>query len=113
MSKLTVLVAAMALANGANALAQTASSLEKELPQLVTDCNGAATSSKRRAMSACETLEKAGRLALVEPGAVTAYQRYQQERLQECERRRASPRGQSRGRSSCGPQGDDANGSER
>jgi len=103
MAKLTLLVAVMALANGANALAQSATSSETELPQLVTECNGAASSSKPRAMRACETLEKQSRLSLVEPAAVTAYRRYQQERLEACQRRLASPRGSSRGQSNCQP----------
>jgi hypothetical protein len=105
MSKLTLLVAAMTLVNAASTLAQSAAgaSSETELPKVVADCNSAANSSKPRAMRACETLEKEGRLSLVEPAAVTAYRRYQQERLAACQRRQASPRGQSRGPSSCGP----------
>ena len=117
MSKLTLLVTAMTLANGASTLAQSATSLEAELPQLVAACNGAANSSKGtaaasfrrkvaptgRAMRACETLEKEGRLTLVEPAAVTAFQRHQGERLAACQRRQASPRGQSRAQSSCAP----------
>ncbi len=102
MSKLTVLVAATTLALGANALAQSSAPSAGELPQLVAACNGAASSDKPRVMRACETLDKNGRLSLVEPTAVTAYQRYQQERLAACERRQASPRGQSRGAPDCG-----------
>jgi Ni/Co efflux regulator RcnB len=105
MSKLTLVVAAMALAHCANTLAQSATSSETRLRQLVADCNGAANSSKRRAISACETLDKEGRLSLAEPAAVTAYQRYQEDRLPACQRRQASPRGQSRGPSNCGPSG--------
>ncbi len=101
MSKLTLLLAAMALAIGANALAQADASSESELSRLVAECNDAAHSSKSRVMRACETLEKEGRLSLVEPTAVTAYRRYQEERLQACQRREASPRGQSRGQSEC------------
>jgi hypothetical protein len=101
MSKLTVLVA-IPLALSAHALAQSADSSIDDLPQVVIACNSAASSDKPRAMRACETLEKAGRLSLVEPAAVAAYQRYQQERLAACQRRQASPRGQSRGASECG-----------
>ena len=103
MPKLTLLLAAMALATCANTLAQSDASLETELPQLVAACNGAANSSKGRAMRACETLAKEGRLSLVAPAAVTAYQHYQEERLAACQRRQASPRGQSRAQSDCGP----------
>lgn len=103
MSKLTLLVATIALAYGSNALAQSTASSDTELPQLVSACNGAASSSKSRAMRACETLETEGRLSLVEPAAVTAYQRYREERLQACLRRQASPRGQSRAESNCEP----------
>jgi hypothetical protein len=103
MSKLTLLVAMLTLANGANGLAQSAASSETELPQLVARCNGAANSSKPRAMRACETLEEEGRLSLVDQNAVMAYQRYKQKRLAACRRREASPRGQSRGPSNCDP----------
>ena len=102
MSKLEALVAAMTLAMGAHALAQSTASPVDDLPQLVAACNGAAGSDKPRVMRACETLEKNGRLSLVESAAVTAYQRYQQERLAACQRRQASPRGQSRGAPDCG-----------
>ena len=104
MSKLTLLARCHGARElGANTLAQSAASSETEQQQLVADCNGAATSSKGRAMRACETLEKEGRLSLVEPAAVTAYQRYQEERLAACQRRQASPRGQSRAQSNCEP----------
>jgi beta-lactamase class A len=103
MSKLGSIVAVLAVATGAGALAQPSDPLATALPQLVADCNGAADSSKPRAMRACETLEKEGRLSLVEPAAATAYQRYRQGRLEACLRRQASPRGQSRGASSCEP----------
>ncbi len=102
MSKLPLFLFAIALTYCASTLAQSANSLEAELPTLIADCNGAAHSSKRRAIGACETLEKAGRLSLVEPAAVTAYRQYRQERLDACQRRQASPRGQSRGSSNCG-----------
>jgi hypothetical protein len=102
MSKLTVLVAAMPLALGANALAQSTALSSSESSELVATCNGAASSDKPRAMRTGETLEKAGRLSLVDAAAVTAYQRYQQERLAACLRRQASPRGQSRGATDCG-----------
>jgi len=101
MPKLTLLLAAMALAICANALAQADASSEAELSRLVAECNRAVDSSKSRVMRACETLEKEGRLPLVEPAAVTAYRRYQEERLEACLRREASPRGQSRGQSAC------------
>jgi hypothetical protein len=101
MSKLTLLVVGMALATCANTHAQSAASLETELQRLVGECNGAADSSKRKFMRACETLENEGRLSLVEPAAVTAYRRYQEERLQACLRRQASPRGPSRGQPDC------------
>lgn len=101
MSKLTVFVTAMALAHAATTLAQSPAALETQTPELIADCNGAANSSKRRVMRACETLDKEGRLSLVEPAAVTAYRRYQDERLQACQRRQASPRGQSRGETAC------------
>ena len=101
MSKLTLLLAATALATCASTLAQSPDSSESELPRLIADCNGAADSNKSRVMRACETLDKEGRLSLVEPAAVTAYRRYQEERLQACQRYRASPRGQSRGQAPC------------
>jgi hypothetical protein len=102
MSKLTSLVAAIVLANGAHTLAQSAAPSETELAKVVADCNGAANSGKARALRACETLDKQGRLSLAQPAAVTAYQRYQQERLAACRQRAATPRGQSRP-SNCGP----------
>ncbi len=101
MSKLTLFLAGMALAMCASTLAQSAASSETELAQLVAECNGAVKSSKSRVMRACEALEKEDRLSLVEPAAVTAYHQYQEERLQACQRRAVSPRGESRGQSAC------------
>ena len=101
MSKLTLLAASMALATCANTHAQSAASFETELQRLVVECNSAADSSKRKVMRACETLENEGRLSLVEPDAVTAYRRYQEERLQACLRRQAAPRGSARGQPDC------------
>jgi hypothetical protein len=97
MSKLTSIVVALALAHGTSALAQPSDAPAKDFPELVTACNGAAASTKPRAVRACETLEQEGRLSLVDPAAVTAYQRYRQERFEACQRRQASPRGASRG----------------
>jgi hypothetical protein len=104
MSKLRLLVVTIALAIGARTLAQTAAAAlsETELPKLVADCNSGAESGKPRAMRACETLEEADRLSLVEETALIAYQKYKEERLQTCLRRQASPRGQSRDLN-CGP----------
>jgi hypothetical protein len=102
MSKLEFLVALVSLVAGANGFGQSAATDEAKLPRLVADCNGAANSPKPRAMRACERLENAGRLSLVESAARTAYQRYRDERLEACQRRQASPRGQSRGESGCG-----------
>jgi hypothetical protein len=56
----------------------------------------------REPVQSHRTLAMEGRLSLVEPAAQTAYQRYQEEQLQECLRRQTSPRGSSRGQSSCG-----------
>jgi hypothetical protein len=96
-----LLAAAMALACHADAHAQ--STTEAEIAQLVADCNGIALSTKRRNIQACETLASQGRLSLIEPAAVSAYQQYKDERLEACLRREASPRGQSRGPSNCEP----------
>jgi hypothetical protein len=101
MSRITWLGAAMALACHAGAHAQSAS--EDETPQLVADCNGmAASAAKKKNARACEALASQGRLSLVEQAAVIAYWQYRDERRQECLRREASPRGQSRGQS-CEP----------
>lgn len=102
MSKLTLLAAAMALASVVPTHAQSAA--EKETAQLIADCNVIAdpSAAKKKNIRACEALAMEGRLSLVEPAAQTAYQRYQDEQLQACVRRQASPRGQSRGQSSCG-----------
>ena len=62
--KLTSFVAAIALGACANAFGQSAATSETELPRLVTACNGAADSTKRRAMRACDTLAKEGRVAV-------------------------------------------------
>lgn len=100
MARFTVLAAAMALACQAGANAQSTS--EAEVARLVEDCNGVAASAKRRNIEACEALESQGRLALIEPAAVIAYQQYKDQRREACLRREASPRGQSRGQS-CEP----------
>ena len=103
MSKLTLLGAAIALASVAQAHAQSAAD-ENEVAQLIADCNAMAdpTAAKRKNIRACETLAMEGRLSLIEPAAQAAYQRYQDDQLHACLRRQASPRGQSRGQSSCG-----------
>lgn len=101
MPTLKFCIAALLLAGSAVGFGQSAPPSEADLPLLVADCNAVASSTKARAVRACESLEKAGRLSLVEPGAVTAYQRYRQARLEACRRRQASPRGASRGPSDC------------
>jgi hypothetical protein len=103
MSKLTLLAAAMALAGFAQAHAQSAAE-DKGMAQSIADCNVIAdpSAAKRKNMRACETLAMEGRLSLVEPAAQAAYQQYREEQRQACLRRQASPRGQSRGQSSCG-----------
>ena len=105
MSKLTLLIAAIALAGHASTHAQRAESSQAEVERLVAACNGLAASSKpeRRSIRACETLAADGRLALVEPAAVTTYRHYLEQRRQACERRQVSPRAQSRGRQDCEP----------
>jgi hypothetical protein len=94
MSKLTLLAVAMALASFAEIHAPSAAA-ETELTQLIADCNVIADSraAKRRNIRACETLAMEGRLSLVEPAALTAYQQYQEQQLHACLRRQASPRG--------------------
>ena len=98
MARFTVLVATVALGASVQAGAQSAGS-DADLARLVTDCNVMASSPKpaRRSIRACETLATNGRLALVDRAAVIAYQRHREERRLACERRRASPRGASRG----------------
>ena len=105
MSKLTLLIAAIALVGHANTHAQRADSPQTDVERLVAACNGLADSSKpeRRSVRACETLAADGRLTLVEPAAVTTFRRYLEERRQACERRQVSPRAQSRGRQDCEP----------
>lgn len=102
MSKLTLLAAVIALASVAPTHAQSAAA-EKELAQLLADCNVIAdpSAAKRKNIRACETLAMEDRLSLVEPAAQTAYRQYQEEQRQACLRRQASPRGQARGQSSC------------
>jgi hypothetical protein len=97
MSKLSVLVATIALAGSVQARAQSPGS-EAGLAELVTACNVMASSPKpaRRSIRACETLAMNGQLALVDQAAVIAYQRYSEERRLACERRQASPRGAAR-----------------
>ena len=103
MSKLTLFAAAIALASVVQTHAQSAAA-DKEMAQLLADCNVIAdpSAAKRKNIRACEKLAMEDRLSLAEPAAQTAYQRYQDEQLQACLRREASPRGQSRGQSSCG-----------
>lgn len=98
MSKLTVLIATIALGGSLHARAQSSGS-DEDVARLVTDCNVMASSARpaRRSIRACETLATNGRLALVDPAAVVAYQRYSEERRLACERRQASPRGAARG----------------
>ncbi len=105
MSRLFCIVAALTLF--ADVQAQTAATEfrrpskqpEADAARSIADCNAVANSSiaKRRNFRACETLEKDGRLSLVDPAALTAFRRYQEERLRECRERQASPRGMSRG----------------
>ena len=101
MSKLA-LFAALALASVAQIRAQSCAT-ETEMAQLIADCNVIADprAAKRRNMRACQTLAMEGRLSLVEPAAQTAYQLYQEQQLQACLRRQASPRGSSRSCGSC------------
>jgi hypothetical protein len=101
MSKLTLLGAAIALAALAQAHAQSGA---QETAQLIADCNMIADqgAAKRKNIRACETAAMEARLSLIEPAARTAYQQYQEQQWQACLRRAASPRGRSRGQSSCG-----------
>ena len=103
MSKLTLFAAAVALASVVPTRAQSAAA-DTEMAQLLADCSVIAdpSAAKRKNIRACETLAMEDRLSLVEPAAQTAYQRHQDEQVQACLRREASPRGQSRGQSSCG-----------
>jgi hypothetical protein len=103
MSKLTLFAAALALASVAQRHAQSAAA-EKEMAQLIADCNMLAdpSAAKRKNIQACETLATDDRLSLVESAALAAYRQYREEQRQACLRRQASPRGQSRGQSSCG-----------
>ena len=105
MSKLTLFIAAIALAGHASTHAQRAESSQAEVERLVAACNGLAASSKpeRRSIRACETLAADGRLALVEQATVAAYREYQEERREACQRRKSSPRGQARTQPDCGP----------
>jgi len=79
MSKLTLLVAAVALAACASSPGRSAAALEAQLPQLIAACNGAADAGSRqkKGMRACETLVNEKLLHLVEPDAFTAYWDYQ------------------------------------
>jgi hypothetical protein len=103
MSNVRSLIAAVTLVCGANSLGQSAAPPPAESLQWVAACNAVTSSTKRRAVNACEALEQQGRLALVEPAALVAYRSYQQARREACERRLASPRGAARGQTSCGP----------
>ena len=105
MSKLTLLIAAIALAGHASTHAQRADSSHAEVERVGAACNGLAASSKpeRRSIRACETLAADGRLALVEQATVAAYREYQEERREACQRRKSSPRGQARTQPDCGP----------
>ena len=112
MSKLFWIVAALASFSAVHAQTGAAAfrgrdraDAETESARLVVDCNAVADSAtaKRRNFHACETLEKDERLSLVDPAAVTAFRQYQEERLQACLSRQASPRGQSRAQPSCTP----------
>jgi hypothetical protein len=104
MSKLTLLVAAAALAAWTNPRAQSAAA-ETELAQLVADCNvmAGSRSAKQRTLRACEMLAGQDQMSLVEPAAAVAYRQYREERFQACLRRQASPRGASRPQSACEP----------
>jgi hypothetical protein len=105
MSKLTLLIAAIALVGHASTHAQRADASQRDVQRLVAACNGLADSGKpeRRSVRACESLAADGRLTLVEPAAVTTYRHYLKQRRQACERRQVSPRAQSRGRQDCEP----------
>ena len=104
MSKLTLFIAAIALAGHASTHAQRADSSQAEVERLVAACNGlAASKPERRSIRACETLAADGRLALVEQATVAAYREYQEERREACQRRKSSPRGQARTQPDCGP----------
>lgn len=88
MSKLILLATVTALASCANTpLTDT------EVPGLIASCNIAAdsTTHESRALRACDTLAKHGRLSLAEPDAALAYSNYQQDlkRWQACESRQA------------------------
>jgi len=90
MSKLTLLVAAVALAACASSPGRSAAALEAQLPQLIAACNGAADAGSRqkKAMRACETLANEKLLYLVEPDASSAYSDYRVRaaRWQACQR---------------------------
>lgn len=103
MSKLTLLAAAVALVTLAQTHAQSAAGGD-ETAQLLADCNAIAdpSAARRKNIRACETLAKQDRLSLAEPAAQTAFRQHREEQRQACLRRQASPRGTSRGQSSCG-----------
>ena len=84
MSKLLLLATVTALAGCANT-----PPADTEVPGLIATCNIAADSSthESRALLACDTLAKHGRLSLAEPDAALAYSNYQRDlkRWQACE----------------------------
>ena len=86
MSKVILLATVTALVGCANTPPTDA-----EVPGLVATCNIAADSSTHqgRALRACDTLAKHGRLSLVEPDAALAWSNYDQslKRWQACEAR--------------------------
>jgi hypothetical protein len=88
MSKLILLATVAALVDCASTPPTDA-----EVLGLIATCNLAADSSTRagRALRACDTLAKHGRLSPVEPHAALAYSNYQQDlrRWQACENKQA------------------------
>jgi hypothetical protein len=79
MQKVALLVVAVALAGCAGARLERAAEFQRELPQLVSTCNGwseqAGWLERRDAFEACRRLAVRKSLNLADPAAVTAYAR--------------------------------------
>jgi hypothetical protein len=79
MQKLALLFVAVTLAGCASTRQEWAAEFQRELPQLVTTCNGSidetAWLDRRDAFEACRRLAVRNSLNLADPAAVSAYER--------------------------------------
>ena len=92
MRKIALLIIAVALSGCASTRQERAAEFQRDLPQLVADCNtafrdgtqfGVAIVAIREGIDACNRLAKERSLGLADPAAVNSYQSYRHSRARQ------------------------------